>query len=104
MCFAAVEKFLHQAVRVRRGGAANARGPFIEIHSATHKVDRHRTEEAVDGVAAATKFGASAGGQQSESQFPQERQAPLVIGESSSGLGLGQTLNADAKLRPVFPQ
>src|SRR5262245_52826749 len=104
MRFAAVEKFLHKTVRVRRGGAANPCSALIEIDSATYKVDWNRTEETVDGVSAAAEFGGSASGQQSESQFPQERQTPFVVRETSSRFALGQTLCADAEFRPVLPQ
>ena len=97
---AAVQELLHQAVGVGGGGTAHAGGAAVEAQAAADQVDRHRAEEAADGVGPAVDLGTGAGRQQAEAQLAQERQAPLVVGEAGAGLALGQVARRRRGTRP----
>ena len=100
---APVEELLHQAVRVRRRRAALAGGPAIERQTATDQVYRHRTEEPVDRICAPAQFGTGGRREESEPQFAQQRQAPLVVGQPGSSRPAG-SFSFTGELRPVSAQ
>ena len=84
VCVAAVEVLLNQAMRIGGSGPPLSCGAAIERKAAADKVNWRRTEETADGIRAAAKLGAGGHRQKAESQFPQQRQAPLVVGESGA--------------------
>ena len=100
----AVEELLHEPVRVGGGRAALSRRPAVEREAAADKVHRHRPEEPPDGIGAPADLGAGGRGQEAEPQLAQQRQAPLVVGESGGGLALGQVRGGGAELAVVPAQ
>ena len=90
----AVQELLHETVRVGGGGTALAGGAAIERETAADKMHWHWAEEAADRVGAPANLWASARGQQTEAQLPQQRQAPLVVGEAGSRFAFGQARGA----------
>ena len=100
---AAVEEFLHQPVRIGGGGPADARRPPVEIDAAADQVDGGGTEEAIDGVGAALELGADAGRQQAEAEFPEQRDAPFVVGQAGARFVGRQVAGRRAEFGPVAP-
>ena len=99
---AAVEELLHQTVRIGCRSAALPSGTAIERQAAADEMNRHRTEEAADGKGTAVEFGAGGHRQEAEPQFPQQRQAPLVVGETGARRADGQIRGDFAELGPVL--
>src|SRR5881296_2446348 len=91
-------------MRVNCSGTANPSSAAVEVHSATNKVKRHRTEEAVDGVGSSRHFRPRTGRQKTETQFAKHRQAPFVIRDCGSRFAFRKIRNTRAKLRPVLTQ
>lgn len=104
MGVAAVKELLYQAMGIHGGGATHTSGAAVEAQTATDQVDGRWAEEAADGVGAAVDRGAGAGGQEAKAQLAQERDAPLVVGETRTRFALGQFLRGGAELCPVTAQ
>ena len=101
---AAVEEFLYQPVRIRGRRAALSGGAAVQREAAAEEVDGRRPEEAADGVGAPADLGAGGGRQEAEPELAQQRQAPLVVGETGARLARGQVRGGGAELRPVPAQ
>ena len=104
VCWAAVEELLNQAVGIGRGRAPLPCRAAIEGEAAADEMDRHGTEEAADRIGTASEFGASGHRQEAEPQFPQQGQAPLVVGESGPRHTGGQVFRTIPELPPVLAQ
>ena len=101
---AAIEELLHEAVRVGGSRAALSRRTAVERQAAADEMHRHRSEEPPDGIGATANLRAGGRGKEAEPQLAQQRQAPLVVGESGGGFAIGHVRGGGAEFTVVPAQ
>lgn len=91
-------------MRVARRRAGLAGGAAVERETASDEVYGRRPEAAADRIGAAADLRAGGRRQETEPEFAQQRQAPLLIGETRPGNTRGQGGGTGAELRPMLAQ